>query len=123
MVTSKDQVEDLMSEMVMECQELDEDDPNNNPVSCVIDTIKNLPDEVADARPRFIILTQEDCEPCAEVVPQFQRLIDDGLVDQIDTDTDEGQQVMEQTGLKFTPALAVLHADGDLMFELFRGDG
>lgn len=123
MASSKEQVAQLMDEMILECRELDEDDPNNNPVSCVIDTIDNLPDDMADVQPRFIILTQEDCAPCGEVVPQFQELIDNGLVDEVKVETQEGQDVMDQTGLKFTPSLAVLHHDGDLMFELFRGDG
>ena len=113
-------VEDLMDQAIEECQESDPE--GENALGCVLDAIEELPEDLGHCLPRLTLLTQEDCVPCDDTRLSLRPLIDAGKIDEVDIATNEGLKLMADNDLLYTPTLALLDCNGNLMRELFPAE-
>lgn len=103
----------VIAQMLQDCME----DPDA--LSCALDTIESLPPELAEFKPRLVLLTQEGCEPCQASQDKYQGLIQQGKVTEMDANTPEALAIMAKNNLDGTPSLVLLDCYDNLVGEFF----
>lgn len=104
---------DMIAQMVQDCM----DDPDA--LSCALETIESIPDDLAALRPRLVLLTQDGCEPCQAGRTKYEELIAQGKVKEMDANTPEAQAIMAKNNLEGTPSLVLLDCHDNLIGEFF----
>ncbi|MDZ4263826.1 MAG: hypothetical protein U1B30_16030 [Pseudomonadota bacterium] len=109
----EEQIGEIIAQMLQDCM----DDPDA--LSCALETIESIPDEMKDLRPRLVLFTQDGCGPCQEGREKYQGLIQQGKVTELDANTPEGIAIMSRNNLDATPSLVLLDCHDNLIGELF----
>lgn len=103
----------IIDQMVRECME----DPDA--ISCALENIEAIPDELELCKPRIVLFTAQDCEHCSPEREKFQPLLEQGKITEIDADTPAGQAIMDRNNLEFVPSLVLLDCNDNLIAEFF----
>lgn len=103
----------IIDELLQECMASDD------ALSCAIETIDMIPEDLQACKPRLVLFIQDDCVPCAEDRAKYAVLLANGQVTEIDANSPEGKAIMDQNNLEATPSLVLLDCENKLIGELF----
>lgn len=108
---SEAEVQEYVDHLLAECME----DPDA--LSCAIEMLEAIPKELEVCKPELLFLTRPDCPVCEEDREKYGDLIKQGIVREVQSESEEGQRVMDLNNLEFTPTLALVTCEGKLIGE------
>lgn len=106
------EVQAFVDDLVQECM----DDPVDQ-LSCAIEMIQTIPDELEVCRPEFLLLTQKDCPNCPPAREKYATLLEQGIAREVTAESEEGKRVMEANNLDSVPSLLLVTCEGKLIGE------
>lgn len=109
----RDQAQSKMHDLLRECGS--EDDK----LGCVTDLLATIPEEVkAICRPQLFLLTQEDCEVCAESKTELKPMLDSGVIKERKIFMGDGKRIAQKNNLTMAPSLVLVDCQDNLLAEL-----
>lgn len=77
----------------------------------VFDCIKKVVARYRDSdgcKPKFVLLTQKNCEPCERAKEEFADDIASGIIEKVPFDSTEGMEIIKNNGIEDVPSLLLL---------------
>ena len=91
---------------------------NKNPIMSLSE-ISSKPG-VQACRPRLIMLTQDDCDPCEMMRGELAVMLGSGAIEEVAVESEEGQRIVEKNSFIATPTIALLDCDEMSVQEIFK---
>ncbi|KKN59507.1 hypothetical protein LCGC14_0541210 [marine sediment metagenome] len=86
---------------------------NNAALTCLKEIVRTAK---GPCRPHLILLTQENCIPCAEEKALHQEAINNGIIKELSINSPEGLAIAAKNQLAHVPALVLLDCKDNLIF-------
>jgi len=88
---------------------------NDAAMACAIQVAPETPSESGLCAPRFVLLTEEGCSPCAEEKETLKEALSRGEIEEVAISSERGKAIMENTGVDFWPAVLLLDCTDHLI--------
>jgi len=112
----KKEAETRMASLMANCIEAD------NALECLVNDLNAIPDITGLCKPRLVLLTSPDCQPCDNARNEYFAELGAGEIKEIDITSTEGQLIASNNSLRATPSLLLLDCENKLLGELFHDD-
>ena len=87
----------------------------DDPLDCVRKVVSHYKKNGSACKPRFVLLTQNDCEPCEKAKKEFADDIANGIVESIPFDSPEGAKIVKNNKIQDVPSLILLDCHDNII--------
>lgn len=92
------------------CYALAED---SEALECMKDLVRSAEGE---SRPKLVLFTQADCTPCEEEEALHKAALEEGVIQRLSVDTEEGMAIALKNEIDIFPMLVLLDKDNKIIF-------
>ena len=87
----------------------------DDPLACMTKVVSQYKNSNVACKPRFVLLTQDNCKPCEKVQKELSRDIANGTIEQVSYDSPEGMKIMKLNDVRSVPFLILLDCKGKVI--------
>ena len=73
-------------------------------------------------KPKLVLFTQEDCEPCEEEEALHKEALKEGVIQKLSVNTEEGMDIAIKNKIEFYPALVLLDCNNNIIYPTILPD-